>query len=99
MLPVSGEQDFCKLIQALNACNFIMVQFDFGAWYIFHPWFFYQNKPFERLFDFSVMLKFFQADFGNKEENCLFPKTLRFRIAPAQQGRLIGIMPMREGII
>ena len=63
VILVTREQDSCKLIQALDAGNLVVVHVDLGAWHIFHPHLFLQNRPFEEVVGLLPSVKTFQAGF------------------------------------
>ena len=59
MILIAREQYSGKLIQALDASDFIMAKFDLGVWHIFHPYLFDQNMAFERVGGFFGDVKIF----------------------------------------
>ena len=98
MATIAREEKLGKLVQALYSDDFVAVEFDFGAWHIFHPCLFAQNRAFLgglcRLDDvkiFSVLGRSLRA-------NRPLPKTMRFRAVPAQHSPFHGIGHMEDGL-
>ena len=89
MVLVAWEQHTGKLIQTVDTGNLIVVQFDLGAWHIFHPCLFGQNWAFERVLVFLADVKTFSGQSGQVRKDCDCPKTVRFRGILAQQGRFM----------
>jgi len=76
-----------------------MVQIYLCGWHIFHLCLFGQKAAFSSGLMNFVMLKFFRAENGPWQENRHFPKTVRFRGSPAQQGGFMGRHPISDGFI
>lgn len=98
MIPIAGEQDFCKLIQSVNPGDFVPIQLDFGARYIIHPYIFIQNRAFERVGRLPGDVKIFSVRNWTQKENRHFPETLRFREVSAQPWGLTAKYTSENGL-
>jgi hypothetical protein len=98
MVTIARKEKLYELVQPLDSGNLVAVELYLGAWHIFHPCLFLENRAFLgglcRLDDvkiFSVLGRSLRA-------NRPLPKTLRFRAGPAQHGTFSGIGYLEDGL-
>jgi len=98
MAAIAREEELGKLVQPLDSGDFVAVELDFGAWHISHPCLFHENKAFLRgscrLDDVKIFSVQGRSWWGNQP----LPKTVRFRVGPAQHGAFHSIGHPEDGL-
>jgi hypothetical protein len=98
MAAIAGEQKLGKLVQTLDSGNLVAVELYLGAWHIFHPCLFAQNRAFLRGSCGLDDVKIFSVLGRSLRANRPLPKTLRFGAVPAQHSPFHGISYPGDGL-